>query len=76
MFWDGETWFRGRGCMETSQWKWVYALGEKLVKLVSDVPSGFRTHVSKPWAWPSWPVSLTCRETGEGFTIFTQSFYP
>ena len=53
MFWDGETWFRGRGCMETSQWKWVSALGEKLVKLISDVPSGFKTRVSKPWAWPS-----------------------
>ena len=29
--------------METAQWKWVSVLGEKLVKLISDVMSGFKT---------------------------------
>ena len=35
-------WFRGHGCMETGQWKWVSILGEKLVKLISSVLSGFK----------------------------------
>ena len=28
--------------METGQWKWVSILGEKLVKLISSILSGFK----------------------------------